>query len=140
MEAIVTKCLACGRPLKEPRKLHDFCTYSCRGQHAVKALDQTALVGSKNTRKTKALQSLKKRSVGRFVFSKINSCTYRVDSPRKKAAGWLMEVAWPGGSRQRWVGNQASEPSTLEEAKQAATAMLSKKQVKVAPRDWIKEP
>jgi hypothetical protein len=50
-----------------------------------------------------------------------------------------MEVAWPGGSRQRWVGNQASEPSTLEEAKQAATAMLSKKQVKVAPRDWIKE-
>ena len=95
MDTVVEKCLHCGTPLKEPRKLKGFCTYSCRGQHAVDALD------TGNTRKTKALQSVKKRSVGRFVFSKINSCTYRVDSPRKKAAGWLMEIAWPGGSRQQ---------------------------------------
>jgi hypothetical protein len=108
-----------------------------RGQHAVKS----ALVGSKNTRKTKALQSLRKRSVGRFIFTKINSCTYRVDAPGKKAAGWLMQIAWPGGTRQRWVariGNQASESLSLEEAKQAATAMLCKPE-KAEARDWIAE-
>jgi hypothetical protein len=32
-------CRSCGSPLKEPRKLKDFCSYSCRGQHSVKALD-----------------------------------------------------------------------------------------------------
>jgi hypothetical protein len=145
MDAIQRKCLACGEPLKEPRKLKDFCSYSCRGRHAVTALDgpryQSALVGSKNTRKTKALQSLRKRSVGRFIFAKINSCTYRVDAPTKKAAGWLMEIAWPGGTRQRWVariGNQASESLSLEEAKQAATAMLCKPE-KAEARDWIAE-
>jgi hypothetical protein len=100
-----------------------------------------SLVGSKNTRKTKALQRLRKRSVGRFIFAKINSRTYRVDAPNKKAAGWLMEIAWPGGTRQRWVariGNQASETLSLEEAKQAATAMLCKPE-KAEARDWIAE-
>jgi hypothetical protein len=52
-----------------------------------------------------------------------------------------MEIAWPGGTRQRWVariGNQASESLSLEEAKQAATAMLCKPE-KAEARDWIAE-
>jgi hypothetical protein len=59
-------CLTCGQSLPQRRKLKDFCSYSCRGQHAVKALDgpkyQSAFVGSKNLRKTKVLQSLKRHS------------------------------------------------------------------------------
>jgi hypothetical protein len=39
MDALVTKCLKCGEPLPERRKLKDFCSYSYRGQHAVEALD-----------------------------------------------------------------------------------------------------
>jgi hypothetical protein len=38
MDAVVETCLNCGDPLTEPRKLKDFCTYSCRGQHAVNTL------------------------------------------------------------------------------------------------------
>jgi hypothetical protein len=83
MDQVVAKCLHCASPLKEPRKLKDFCSYSCRGQHSVRALDgvrhQTGLSGSKNTRKTKALRSLRKQSVGHFTFSKSNSVTIRVD-------------------------------------------------------------
>jgi hypothetical protein len=57
---------------------------------------QTGLSGSKNIKQNKALQSLKRRSVGVPTFAKINSCTYLVDSPKNNGAGWLMEVAWPG--------------------------------------------
>jgi hypothetical protein len=32
MDAVVAKCLNCGEPLKEPRKLKEFCKYACRGQ------------------------------------------------------------------------------------------------------------
>jgi predicted DNA-binding transcriptional regulator AlpA len=96
---LLTKSLNCARPLKEPRKLKDFCDYSCRGQHSVKGLDgakyQTGLSGSKNTRKTKALRSLRKQSAGHFTFSKINSVTFRIDRQGKNGVGWLMEVAWP---------------------------------------------
>jgi hypothetical protein len=52
-----------------------------------------------------------------------------------------MEVAWPGGSRQRWVarvGDRASESLPLEEAKQAAIAFL-RDRGKVEPRDFIAE-
>jgi hypothetical protein len=48
-----------------------------------------------------------------------------------------MEVA----SRQHWVarvGNRASEPLTLKEAKRVAVAMLLER-VKAEPRDWIAE-
>jgi hypothetical protein len=79
------------------------------------------------------------QSVGAVTFAKVNSCTYRVGTRNKRAAGWLMEVAWPGGSRQRWVariGDQASEPLPLEEAKQAAIAFLREKG-KVKPRHVI---
>jgi hypothetical protein len=83
MDAVVEKCLNCGTPLKEPRKLKDFCTYSCRGQQAVSTLSgvphEGAYVGFKNTRKTKALRRLRRQSVGAFAFSKINSVTYRID-------------------------------------------------------------
>ncbi|MBK5197746.1 MAG: hypothetical protein JJE37_05630 [Methyloceanibacter sp.] len=144
MDAPVTKCVKCGGPLPERRKLKHFCSYSCRGQHAVETLDgpkyQSALVGSKNTRKTKALQSLRKASIAGIAFVKINSITYRIDRPSKRGVGWLMEVAWPGETRQRWVariGNQASEPLPLEEAKRAAAAMLHNRAK--AERDWIRE-
>jgi hypothetical protein len=52
-----------------------------------------------------------------------------------------MEVAWPGGARERWiarVGNWASEPLPLKEAKRAAIAMLCKPNER-EPRDWIAE-
>ena len=81
------------------------------------------------------------QSVGAVTFAKVNSCTYRVGTRNKRAAGWLMEVAWPGGSRQRWVarvGDRASEPLSLEEAKQAAIAFL-RERGKVKPRDFIAE-
>ena len=45
MDAVVEKCLHCGTPLKEPRKLKGFCTYSCRGQHSVEALDGPKVPG-----------------------------------------------------------------------------------------------
>ena len=50
-----------------------------------------------------------------------------------------MEVAWPGGAPQRWVarmGNRASEPLPLAEAKRRAVPML-RERGKVEPRDWI---
>ena len=52
-----------------------------------------------------------------------------------------MEVGWPGGARQQWiarVGNWASEPLALAEAKRAAVAMLSERK-ETEPRDWIAE-
>src|SRR6476620_4076602 len=128
MDAQVCARPGCGMPLLPGRKLEDFCTYACRGQF--RALQATSgpsgLVGAKNTTQNKALQSLKRQSVGRFSFTRINSCTYRLDQTHKLGAGWLMEVT-PKGSRQRWVarvGNRASEPVTLEEAKRADVAML----------------
>ena len=52
-----------------------------------------------------------------------------------------MEVAWPGGVRQRWVvrvGNRASEPLLLSAAKRAAIT-LSRERGAPQPRDWIGE-
>ena len=116
MDAVVETCLNCGDPLTEPRKLKDFCTYSCRGQHAVNTLPgvphRGAYIGSKNLKKTRALHTLRKQSLGAITFCKINSVTYRIDRRTKNGVGWLMEVAWPGESRQRWVagvGDRASE-------------------------------
>jgi hypothetical protein len=137
-------CRSCGSPLKEPRKLKDFCSYSCRGQHSVKALDgpkyQGAYLGSKNTRKTKALQRLRRASIAGIAFERINSVTIRIDQPYKKAVGWLTEVAWPSETKQkRWVarvGDRASESLPLEEAKRAAATML-REPGKVEPH-WIK--
>jgi hypothetical protein len=107
MDAPVTRCLHCGAPRTKRWKLKDFCSYSCRGQQAVEALDgpkyQTAFVGSKNLRKTKALQSLKRASIAGIAFAKLDSITYRIDRPSKRGVGWLMEVAWPGEAGQRWV-------------------------------------
>jgi len=82
MDALVAKCLNCGETLKEPRKLKDFCTHACRGQKAA--------------RNNKELRRVKMQSVGSMTFAKVNSCTYRVDTRNKRAAGWLMEVAWAG--------------------------------------------
>ena len=146
MDAVVETCLNCGDPLTEPRKLKDFCTYSCRGQHAVNTLPgvphRGAYSGSKNLKKTRALHTLRKQSLGAITFCKINSVTYRIDRRTKNGVGWLMEVAWPGESRQRWVarvGDRASDPLPLEQAKAAAKALITTKG-KAEPRDWIKEP
>ena len=87
------------------------------------------------------LQSLKRQSRAGYSFAKINSCTYRIDRPNKLGVGWLMEVAWPGGSRQRWIariGNRGSEPLALDATKQAAATMLNERG-KAEPRDWIAE-
>ena len=143
MDARVCARPGCGNPLLPGRKLENFCTYACHGQF--KALEATSgpsgLIGSKNTKQNKALQSLKRQSVGRFSFARINSCTYRLDRPGKLGAGCLMEVGWPGGARQQWiarVGNRASEPLALAEAKRAAVAMLRERK-ETEPRDWIAE-
>jgi hypothetical protein len=146
MEAPVTRCLKCGKPRTKRWKLKDFCSYSCRGQHAVDTLDgtkyRTGLSGSRNLKKNKALQSLKRGAIAGISFAKINSITYRIDRPSKKGIGWLMEVAWPAsGSRQRWVardGDAASEPLPLEEAKRAAEELLNNRR-KTKPRDHIRE-
>ena len=141
MDAIVKTCLNCGAPLKEPRKLNDFCDYSCRGQHAVNTLagvpHRGAYSGSKNLKKTRALHTLRKQSLGAITFCKINSVTYRIDRRTKNGVGWLMEVAWPGESRQRWVarvGDRASDPLPLEQAKAAAKDLLSTKGKAEPPR------
>ena len=133
----------CGNLLLPGRKLENVCSYACQGQ--LKVLEATSgpsgLIGAKNTRQNKALQSLKRQSVGRFSFARINSCTYRLDRPGKLGAGCLMEVGRPGGARQQWiarVGNRASEPLALAEAKRAAVAMLRERK-ETEPRDWIAE-
>jgi hypothetical protein len=52
-----------------------------------------------------------------------------------------MEVAWPGGARQRWVargGDRASELLALGEAKRAAVVLLREHR-KLEPTNWIAE-
>jgi len=88
---------------------------------------QSGLSGSKNTKRNKALRTLQKQSRGDFTFHRINSVTCRIDRPGKRDVGWLMEVAWRGVARQRWVarvGNRASEQLPLGEAKKAAVTLL----------------
>ena len=105
---MIETCLYCGKELQKPRKLKDFCSYAHRGAHTVKAEYQSGLSCAKNTKRNRALQSLKKASREGFSFSKINSITYRFDIARKKGAGWLMEVAWLAPMRQRWVARVGS--------------------------------
>src|SRR5262249_29161528 len=132
MDAIVIeKCRGCGKPLTERRKLKHFCTYSCRGQHSVNTLcgvlHETGLKRSKNTRKTKALRSLRKQSVGHFTFERINRATIRIDRQGKRSVGWLMD--WSvNDSPERWVacvGDHRSKPLPLQQAKEAARALLT---------------
>jgi hypothetical protein len=114
----------CTKPLTTPRKLKSYCTYACRGQHRtlLAITPQTGLSGAKNTRQLKALRDLKSQSRGEVAFVRVNDVTIRVDAPNRRGAGWLMEVAWPGGRQQKWVarvGNRASEPMLLNDAKVA---------------------
>jgi hypothetical protein len=100
----------------------------------------TGLICSKNINQNKALQTLKRQSVAGFSFTQVNSCTYRLDHPSKFGAGWLMDISLKG-NRQRWiarVGNQASEPLTLDGAKRAAVAMLRERRT-TEGRGWIAE-
>jgi hypothetical protein len=142
---MIETCLYCGKELQKPRKLKDFCSYAHRGAHTVKAFNgpeyQSGLSGAKNTKRNRALQSLKTASRTGFSFCKINSIIYRLDTPRKRGAGWLMEVGWLAPMRQRWVarvGSQASEQLSFAEAKKAAVAMLDDRD-KAEPHDWIAE-
>jgi hypothetical protein len=139
MDALVAKCLKCATPLLTPRRLRDFCSYACRGQLLSGVPCQTGKIRHKNPKQAKTLRT-PKTHMGVFTFCKINSCTIRIDRAGKKnGVGWLMEVAWSGGSRQRWVarvGDQRSEPLPLEEAKRAATALLHKRG-KGEAQDWI---
>src|SRR5262245_34092016 len=83
----------------------------------------------------------KRGAVGNVAFAKVNDCTYRGDTPTKRGAGWLMEVAWPGGKRVRWVariGTRASNPMSLDDARAAAAAMARTRD-DGKPRDWIRE-
>ena len=137
------ECSKCGAVLPARRKLKNFCSYACRGQ--LKALQATSepsgLTGAKNTKQNKVLQSLKRGSRVGYSFARINSCTYRLDTPNKRGVGWLSEVAWAGGARLRWVarlGNRASDPLPLDQAKRAAVALM-RERGKVEPRDWIAE-
>jgi hypothetical protein len=140
MDALVAKCLKCATPLLTPRRLRDFCSYACRGQLRSGVPCQTGKIGHKNPKQAKTLRTPKTQGMGVFTFCKINACTIRIDRAGKKnGVGWLMEVAWSGGSRQRWVvrvGDQRSEPLPLEEAKRAATALLHKRG-KGEAQDWI---
>ena len=131
----------CGSDLPARRPLNDFCKYACRGRfRALEATtDRTGLIRPKNTKQNKALQRLKRQSVGALTFAKINSVTIRIDTTGKKGVGWLMGVAWPGAVRQRWiarVGNPGSELLMLEDAKRAAVALL-RERGKGEPFDWI---
>jgi hypothetical protein len=142
MDAVVEKCLNCGTPLKEPRKLKDFCTYSCRGQQAVSTLSgvphEGAYVGFKNTRKTKALRRLRRQSVGclRLQQDQLRHLPNRPPGEERcrlaRGEAVRESVGWA------CVGNNRSEPLPLEEAKKAAAAPLHGRG-EDEPRDWIKE-
>jgi len=137
------KCANCGKSLPTSRRLKTFCSYACRGQLEVRkaTADHSGLLGSKNTKQNRALQSLKRQSVGAVTFAKINPITIRVECSRRKGAGWLMEVAWAGVSRRQWVarvGDRGSESLSLDAAKQAAIAFL-RERGSVRPRDWTAE-
>ena len=124
MDAVVAKCRKCATPLLTPRRLRDFCSYACRGQLRDGVPYQTGKIRSKNPKQAKALRTPKTQGMGVFTFAKVNSCTIRIDRAGKKGVGWLTEVAWPGGVRQRWVarvGNRGSEPlrSKLQGARQS---------------------
>jgi hypothetical protein len=126
-------CAKCGKALTTSRRLKSFCSYACRGQYKAQEATgyRSGLVRSKNTKQNRTLQSLKRQAVGAATFAKINSPTIRVDRRGKNGAGWLVEVAWPGGVRGRWVarvGDMRSEPLPLDGAKQAAVAFLREKE------------
>ena len=127
MDALVAKCLKCGEPLKEPRKLKDFCSYSCRGQHTADTLNgpdhQSGLIGSKNTRRNKALRSVKQQGVAGFSVAQVNSVTYRIDRPSRRRVAYVIDV---GVHKPAWIArckHQTTNPMPLNEAKAAAMAM-----------------
>ena len=135
------RCNNCGAALPARRKPKSFCNYACRGQfQVVKATGhRTGLIGSKNTKQVRALQSLKRRSIGAFAFVAINSITYRVDGRNKLGAGWLMDIGWPADAGGKWiarVGNRSSEPLPLDEVKRVSADMLNER-AKGEPFDCI---
>ena len=139
-------CKQCGLDVPPNSKLKNFCSYAHRGVfRASEAMaGPSGLRGSKNTKQNKALQTLKRQSLGQLTFHKINSITYRVDGPGKKAVGWLMEIAWPYSTMQRWVARidtRGSQPLTLQGGKLAASEMLRDrtKGVSRTSQEWVGE-
>lgn len=134
----------CGKALSTSRRLKRFCSYACRGQYKSQEATghRSGLIRSKNTKQNRALQCLKRRSVGAITFDRISCFTIRVDRPRKNSAGWLMEMASLGGVRQRWiacVGDMRSKPLPLDAAKHAAVVFLREKEKPCAEPNRIDE-
>jgi hypothetical protein len=133
-------CKNCGVSLPARRPLKTFCNYACRGQFKAReaANYRTGKIGGRTDNKNNALHDLKMASRGQLTFERINSVTIRVDSRNKRSIAWLMEVAWPGGARQRWVarvGRSASEPMTLDTAKREVDLMLRDRARGESPAD-----
>ena len=116
-------CKQCGAVLPASRRLKFFCSYACRAAHEMAASlpEPTGLIGSKNTKRNKALQTYKRLARDGHAFAAVNAVTYRIDARNKRGAGWLMQV----GSR--WIArvrNRASRPLPLEAAKRAGLEMV----------------
>jgi ribosomal protein L44E len=128
MTDVVETCKQCGAPLKPKRKLKQWCSYACRGQYTFRN-DKTyrgARSRFKKLKRNKGLQCDNYGGMGKIGFVPINAVTKRIDTTKKQGAGWLIEVGWVG-NRIRWVarvGPYASEPLSLEDAKDAAVDML----------------
>jgi hypothetical protein len=122
------RCRQCGAELPQRRKLKQFCSYACRGRFRALAatMHQTGLVGSKNAKQIKALQRLKRLSVGRFAFSPINQVTWHIDAPNKLGVAWVIDVGSTAGVSSVWFArcrNMMHGPHPFSEAKAAALAM-----------------
>lgn len=118
-------CLHCSTPLKKRRKLRNFCSFKCSSAMSGRKAQNRKKRDSENS----DLRSRKRAFSLDLTFARVNAVTIRIDSPKKRAVGWLMEVNWPGGrSSERWVAcvkNHRSEPLPLEIAKTAAREFLA---------------
>ena len=136
-------CANCGKPLPARRKLKTFCSYGCRGQKKAQEdiSHRPRVRGRKKASALSRLRALKKQSVGHITSAQVAPGTYRLDAAQKRGVGWLMEVNWPGGGPARFVArvrDWASEPLPFEQARQAASSAIKRKE-KGKPRDWIAE-
>ena len=121
-------CKQCGSALPASRRLKFFCSYACRASYRMAAAipQPTGLVGSKNLKRNRALQTYKRLVRDGNAFVAVNAVTYRIDGRNKPGAGWLMQVGSQWIAR---VGSRASRPLPLDAAKRAALIMLRDRNV-----------
>jgi hypothetical protein len=129
-------CKHCGAALPSPRRLKFFCSYAHRAAHGMAARipGPSGLVGSKNTKRNKALQAFKRLSRDGHAFVAVNAVTHRIDGRSKHGVGWLMQQQAGWVAR---VGNRASDPLPFEAAKHAALTMLRDRNKGIAVVDPI---